>query len=77
MGNKTLGPCSHNALSFTSETLKNNDTCFPKDSTVPELIQQPFLADMRDNDSLKEEHIDLQVKQGCQVKFRTSSLLLV
>ena len=33
-----------------------------------------FLADMRDNDNLKEEHIDLQVNQGCQVKFRTLPL---
>ena len=43
---------------------------FPKDQTFPEWIQQPFLADKSDADNLKEEPIDLQVKQGCQTKFR-------
>lgn len=44
---------------------------FPMDHTFPEWIQQPFLADMDDDDDdLKEELIDLQVNQGCQTKFR-------
>ncbi|KAK3895493.1 hypothetical protein Pcinc_000834 [Petrolisthes cinctipes] len=36
---------------------------FPMDHTFPELIQQPFLADMDGDDDLKEELIDLQVNQ--------------
>ena len=47
---------------------------FPMDHTFPECIQQPFLADMDDDDGLKEELIDLQVNQGCQTKFRTLPL---
>ncbi|XP_068209197.1 protein FAM200C-like [Palaemon carinicauda] len=43
---------------------------FPMDHSFPEWIQQPFLADMDDDDNLKEELIDLQVNQGCQIKFR-------
>ncbi|KAK3887869.1 hypothetical protein Pcinc_008019 [Petrolisthes cinctipes] len=44
------------------------------DHTFPEWIQQPFLADVDDDDDLKEELIDLQVNQGCQTKLRTLPL---
>ncbi|XP_068206235.1 protein FAM200C-like [Palaemon carinicauda] len=37
-------------------------------------IQQPFLADMDNDDNLNEELIHLQVNQGCQTKFRTLPL---
>ena len=47
---------------------------FPKDRTVPEWIRQPFLADMSDDDNLKEELIDLEVNQGCQTIFHTLPL---
>ena len=39
---------------------------FPMDHTLPEWLQQPFMADMDDDDdNLKGELIDLQVNQGC------------
>ncbi|XP_068228021.1 protein FAM200C-like [Palaemon carinicauda] len=47
---------------------------FPMDHSFPEWIQQPSLADMEDDDNLKEELIDLQVNMGCQTKFRTLPL---
>ncbi|XP_068232064.1 protein FAM200C-like [Palaemon carinicauda] len=47
---------------------------FPMDHSFPEWIQQLFLADMEDDDNLKEELIDLQLNQGCQTKFRTVPL---
>ena len=42
--------------------------------TFSEWILQPFLAKMSNADNLKEEFIDLQENQGCETKFRASSL---
>ena len=55
-------------------TYNHSEKVLPHDLTLPEWIQQPFLAEMSDADNLKEEFIDLQENQVCKTKIRASSL---
>ncbi|XP_068232174.1 protein FAM200C-like [Palaemon carinicauda] len=74
-GDKTIQPMLvENIVAHLSLLETTMAQYFPMDHSFPEWIQQPFLADMDDDDNLKEELIDLQVNQGCQTKFRTLPL---
>lgn len=71
LGDETVSPMLVESIVAHLSQLETTMTqYFPKDCTVPEWIWQPYLADMSDDDNLKEELIDLQVNQGCQTIFR-------
>ncbi|KAG0718082.1 Protein ZBED8 [Chionoecetes opilio] len=74
--NKTVSPMLvENLVAHLSHLETTITKYLPKDHTFPEWIPQPFLADMSDADSLKEELIDLQ--RATTSPFTTPSLLLV
>ncbi|XP_068212623.1 protein FAM200C-like [Palaemon carinicauda] len=60
-GDKTIQPMLiENIVAHLSLLETTMAQYFPIDHSFPEWIQQPFLADMDDDDNLKEELIDLQ-----------------
>ncbi|XP_068200720.1 protein FAM200C-like [Palaemon carinicauda] len=74
-GDKTIQPMLvENIVAHPSLLETTMAQYFPMDHSFPEWIQQPFLADVDDDNNLKEELIDLQVNQACRTKFHTLPL---
>ena len=50
---------------------------FPTSEPSSPWIQQPFIAEMNDNEQLNlhEQHLELQSSQAAKIKFSSSSLI--
>ena len=53
------------------------EDCFPTSEPSSAWIQQPFVAEMNDNEQLNvhEQHLELQSCQAAKTKFSSSSLI--
>ena len=56
---------------------KKMEDYFPKSEPSSAWIQQPFIAEMNDNEQLNlyEQHLELQSSQAAKTKFSSSSLI--
>ena len=60
-----------------SKLEKKMDDYFPTSETFSVWIQQPFIAEMNDNErlNLHEQHLELQSSQAAKTKFSSFSLI--
>ena len=75
LGDKTISPMVlENIVTYLLHLETTMKKYFACDLTFPEWIQQPFLAETSDDDSLKEKFRDLQENDSCKTKFHPTSL---